>query len=78
MGMVLGTLWLKREKGVFFMMDAKILWTIFVWLVYVVLLLRRWRFDQGGRRFAWGAIASFGFVLLTFPGFNLLSPIHNP
>jgi len=77
-GMVLGALWLKREKGVFFMMDAKILWTLFVWLVYLALLVRRWRFDQGGRRFAWGAIVSFGFVILTFTGSNLLSDIHNP
>jgi HemX protein len=77
-GMVLGILWLKHEKGVYFLMDAKVLWTIFVWLVYGVLLVRRWPFDQGGRRFAWGVIGSFGFILLTFAGFNLLSPIHHP
>jgi len=37
----------------------------------------RWKFSQGGRRFALGAIGSFVFVLLTFWGVNLLSPLHN-
>ncbi len=58
--------------------DAKILWSAVVWLLYLGLLVMRWRFAQGGRRFALGAIGSFVFVLLTFWGSNLLSPIHNP
>jgi ABC-type transport system involved in cytochrome c biogenesis permease subunit len=58
--------------------DAKILWSAVVWLLYLGLLVMRWKFAQGGRRFALGAIGSFVFVLLTFWGSNLLSPIHNP
>jgi ABC-type uncharacterized transport system permease subunit len=58
--------------------DPKIMWSVFVWMLYAVMILLRWRFAQGGRRFAWGAVAGFAFVLLTFPLFNLLSPIHNP
>lgn len=77
-GMVFGTIWLKHERGVFFLVDAKILWAIFVWLAYAILLLRRWQFHSGGRWFAWWAIGSFCFVLLTFAGFNQLSGIHNP
>ena len=77
-GMVFGTIWLKHERGVLFLFDAKILWTLFVWLAYAALLLRRWQFHSGGRWFAWGAIAGFCFVLLTFAGFNQLSGIHNP
>ena len=34
------------------------------------------RFHQSGRRFAWGAVGTFAFVLLTFWGINLLSPAH--
>ena len=78
LGLILGTLWLKHEKGVYVTLDAKILWSAFVWLVYGMVLLRRWRFNDGGRRFAWGIIGTFGFVLLTFTGSNLLSDIHNP
>jgi HemX protein len=58
--------------------DPKILWSGLVWLIYLSLILMRWKFAQGGRRFALGAIGSFVFVLLTFWGVNLLSPLHNP
>jgi ABC-type transport system involved in cytochrome c biogenesis permease subunit len=58
--------------------DPKILWSALVWMIYLGLVLMRWKFAQGGRRFALGAIGSFVFVLLTFWGVNLLSPLHNP
>src|SRR6185503_19225882 len=58
--------------------DPKIIWSAIVWLLYLGLVVMRWKFSQGGRRFALGAIGSFVFVLLTFWGSNLLSPLHNP
>ncbi|MBI5775365.1 MAG: cytochrome c biogenesis protein CcsA [Verrucomicrobia bacterium] len=58
--------------------DTKVLWSLFVWLVYLFLIFFHWRFAQGGRRFAWGVVVSFAFILLTFWGANLLSNIHNP
>ena len=58
--------------------DPKIVWSIGVWLLYLGLVILRWRFAQGGRRFALSAIGSFVFVLLTFWGTNVLSPLHNP
>jgi ABC-type transport system involved in cytochrome c biogenesis permease subunit len=58
--------------------DPKIIWSGLVWLVYLSLLVMRWKFSQGGRRFALGAVGTFVFVLLTFWGVNLLSPLHNP
>jgi HemX protein len=58
--------------------DPKIVWSIGVWLLYLGLIIMRWRFAQGGRRFALSAIGSFVFVLLTFWGTNVLSPLHNP
>lgn len=56
--------------------DPIVLWSGFIWVLYAILLLMRWR-GQGGRRFAWGALGSFAFILLTFWGFMLLSPLHN-
>ncbi len=56
--------------------DPKVVWTGFVWALYLVLLVLRWRFSAGGRAIAWGAIGSFCFVMLTFWGFTLLSPAH--
>jgi ABC-type uncharacterized transport system permease subunit len=58
--------------------DPKIVWSALVWVLYLGLVLMRWKFSQGGRRFALGAIGSFVFVLLTFWGTNVLSPLHNP
>lgn len=58
--------------------DPKIIWSALVWFLYLGLLVSRWKFAQGGRRFAVGAIGSFAFVLLTFWGTNVLSQLHNP
>jgi len=58
--------------------DPKIVWSVGVWLLYLGLIIWRWRFAQGGRRFALGVLGSFLFVLLTFWGTNVLSPLHNP
>jgi ABC-type transport system involved in cytochrome c biogenesis permease subunit len=58
--------------------DPKIVWSVGVWLLYLALIVMRWRYAQGGRRFALSAIGSFVFVLLTFWGTNVLSPLHNP
>jgi ABC-type uncharacterized transport system permease subunit len=57
--------------------DSKIVWSILVWLLYLSLLVMRWRFAQGGRRFALGTVGSFVFVLLTFWGTNVLSQLHH-
>jgi ABC-type transport system involved in cytochrome c biogenesis permease subunit len=77
-GLVVGGIYLKQTTGAFFSGDPKVLWSILVWILYMALVLMRWQFSQGGRRIAWGAIGTFAFVLLTFWGVNLLSPIHHP
>ncbi len=56
--------------------DPKIVWSALVWLVYLGLLIARWKFAQSGRRLAWGAVGVFVFIPLTFWGTNLLSPLH--
>lgn len=56
--------------------DPKLIWSALVWGLYLTLLLMHSRFSQSGRRFAWGTVGTFAFVLLTFWGVNLLSPSH--
>jgi ABC-type transport system involved in cytochrome c biogenesis permease subunit len=75
-GLALYPMLLKQKSGIYFKSDPIVIWSLFIWLLYAVLLVMRWR-GQGGRRFAWGALASFAFILLTFWGFMLLSPLHN-
>jgi ABC-type uncharacterized transport system permease subunit len=67
-----------RQQGHSLTADFKILWSVFVWAVYLGLILMRWKVWRGGRLFAWGSIAAFAFVLLTFWGSSLMSPLHRP
>ena len=75
-GLIVGAVWVKKPEGVHFFQDAKVVWSAFLWFVYTGLLVMRWYFRQGGRRFAWGAVGTFVFVMLTFWGTNLLSGLH--
>lgn len=68
---------LPRPEGVFYFQDSKVAWACALWLACLTLLVLRWR-GLSPRRFAWGIVGLFGFVLLTFWGTNLLSPLHNP
>jgi ABC-type uncharacterized transport system permease subunit len=68
---------LPRPEGVQFIQDPKVVWSIVLWLACLALLILRWR-GLSPRRFAWGVSGMFLFVLLTFWGTNLLSPLHNP
>jgi len=77
-GLLVGFAGLKETHGTYFTRDTKVLWSALVWLGCLALLVSRWRFAQRGRRFAWGTVGMFAFVLLTFWGSNLLSNIHNP
>jgi ABC-type transport system involved in cytochrome c biogenesis permease subunit len=76
-GLFIGGHWLELPTGVHYFDDPKVHWSILVWLLYFTLLVLHWRSVAGGRRFAWGAVGCFVFVLLTFWGFNLISPIHH-
>lgn len=79
LGLVIGFWDLRHlENAQTYRGDPKVIWSAVVWVIYLGLILMRWKFAQGGRRFALGAIGSFAFVLLTFWGTNLLSPLHNP
>ena len=77
-GLAFSPLLLKQKYGVWFKNDPLLDYSIFIWLFYLALLVARWKFAQGGRRFAWLTLGSFIFILLTFWGFLLLSPVHRP
>jgi ABC-type uncharacterized transport system permease subunit len=75
-GLAIGAMVIRQHKDGSFD-DVKVIWSVLVWGVYLALLVMRWKFDQSGRRFAWGAVGAFAFVLLTFWGTSLLSPLHH-
>ena len=76
-GLVVSVIYLRQTHRVYFMNDAEMIYSAFVWLLYLALLVLHWRFAQRGRRFAWGAIGGFAFVMLTFWGVYLLSGLHH-
>ena len=75
-GLIISPKLMKEKYGVYFKSDPLLNYSIAIWVFYLALLLARWKFGHGGRRFAWSAVISFAFVLLTFWGFLLLSPVH--
>ena len=79
LGLASGILWLVIGKTDHpRRMDPFSLWSVGVWLFYVLLLLMHWKYAVRGRRFVRAAVGGFLFIVLTFWGFYLLSPIHNP
>jgi HemX protein len=77
-GLAISPFLLKQKYGVWFKNDPLLDYSIFIWLFYLGLLISRWKFGQGGRRFAWSTAGSFVFIILTFWGIILLSPVHHP
>ncbi|MGE3310743.1 MAG: inner membrane protein YpjD [Limisphaerales bacterium] len=77
-GLVMSFGLMRERYGVLVRPDPKIAWSILVWVVYLGLMVSRLKFGQAGHRLAWGALGGFLFVVLTFWGTNLLSPIHHP
>ena len=66
-----------QSQGREFRGDKILYYSVFIWIVFCVLYVAHWKFGQVGRRFAWGIVGSFAFVLLTFWGLLLISPLHN-
>jgi HemX protein len=76
-GLLFSPFLLKQKFGVYFLNDPLLDYSVFIWLFYLALLVARWKFGQGGRRFAWSTVGSFAFIMLTYWGFWLLSPAHH-
>jgi len=69
---------LPRRENTNYWQDPKVMWSVFMWAVYLALLVLRWVRVPSNRGFAVSIIAAFVFLLLTFWGTNLLSPLHHP
>jgi len=68
---------LPRPEGASFFSDPKVLWSAFLWLAYLELLVAHRFFGRSSRRFAIGVIGVFVFLLLTFWITNLYSALHH-
>jgi ABC-type uncharacterized transport system permease subunit len=76
-GLLLTLLLIGEQRGISVKGDPKVTWSFLVWITYAVVLLLRLRRGWGARPLAWATVGSFVFVMLTFWGTNLLSPLHH-
>ncbi len=66
LAIVTGFLWNRSLTGRYWTGDPKEWAALTAWIIYVVILVARWRGGWGGRRAAWLAIAGFAAVVFTF------------
>jgi len=70
-----GLLWSRAARGYYWSWDAKEWSALVAWVLYVVLIVARWRTGWGGRRAALLGIAGFSAVVLIFVSMTVLSGI---
>ena len=68
---------LPRPEDAVYWTDPKVVWSILLWFVYLALLVLRRLRAISSRGLAISLVAAFVFLLLTFWGTNLLSPLHH-
>ncbi len=77
-GIIIGGLWTRYVREVqWTWVDAKVVFTLATWLIYVLQLSIRQILGWRGRKTAYSAIIGFAAILLTYVGVNLFLPsIH--
>jgi ABC-type uncharacterized transport system permease subunit len=73
LAIVTGFLWNHSLQGRYWTGDPKEWAALVAWLIYVTILVARWRWGWGGRRAAWLQVAGFAVVVFTF-GWATLVP----
>jgi ABC-type uncharacterized transport system permease subunit len=76
-GLLLSVVLIRQTEGLRLTGDPKVAWSFLVWLMYSALLVGRLRRGWSRRPLAWATVGSFVFVILTFWGTNLMSPLHH-
>ncbi|MEO6462778.1 MAG: cytochrome c biogenesis protein CcsA [Candidatus Eisenbacteria bacterium] len=69
-GIVIGMIWAQTEWGVLWVWEAKSVWTLLSWAVYLGYLLTRNLAGWQGPRAAWLATLGFALAAATFVGTN--------
>jgi cytochrome c-type biogenesis protein CcsB len=73
LSMIFGMIWAQVAWGRYWGWDLKEIWTLIVWLVYVLYWHVRGRPRWQGRRLAWLALLGLGSILVTFLGLGGLA-----
>ena len=75
LAIVTGFLWNHSLHGRYWTGDPKEWAALVAWLIYVAILVARWRGGWGGRRAAWLGIAGFAVVVFTFAWATLVPAV---
>jgi ABC-type transport system involved in cytochrome c biogenesis permease subunit len=73
LSMIFGMIWAQVAWGRYWGWDLKEVWTLIVWLIYVVYWHVRGRPRWQGRRLAWLLLLGLGSILVTFLGLDGLA-----
>ncbi len=76
LGMASGLFFAHVTWETFWQSDAKVIFTVFVWLVYGGYLLMRKVWGWGGRKAAWWSVAGLAGLLINYFVMNLFSKLH--
>ncbi len=74
LGIISGSIWAQAAWGAFWSWDAKEVWSLIMWLVYVVYLHGRLMRGWQGRKSAYLAIIGFLIMLFTYLGVSFILP----
>jgi len=72
LGIAIGMVWARSEWGVAWVWEAKSVWTLLSWLVYLGYLVTRRAAGWQGQRAAWLATLGFALSIFTLLGSNAL------
>lgn len=76
LGMSVGLFFAQVTWETFWQSDPKVIFTVFVWLVYLGYLLIRKVGGWGGRRAAWWSVVGLAGLLINYFVMNLFSKLH--
>lgn len=76
-GIMTGSVWAHKAWGSYWSWDPKETWSLITWIVYAIMLHRRYMGALQGRRMAIISIIGFIAVLITFFGVNYLAGLHS-
>jgi ABC-type uncharacterized transport system permease subunit len=71
LAIVTGMMWSHAARGRYWAWDAKETSALVAWMIYVGLIVTRYRTGWGGRRAAYAGIAGFAAVVVTFVSVSL-------
>lgn len=76
LGIAAGLMWSRTRDGQYYHGDPVEIFTVFTWLIYLLLIQSRFSARWGGRAAALGSVVSFIIVVFSLVGVRYLGTLH--